>query len=128
MGPSASVFFKRLASLLSVKRNAHYGSVMAWIRCKISFALIHSAVLYNHDISLSLSCPVHCGSTRQTASILTMDREHLRTGDKVTCRFRFIKGPEFLHVGTRMVFKVVLKLSAASQRPIRINQDSNQLE
>ena len=45
MGPSASVFFKRLASLLSMKRNAHYGSVMSWIRCKISFALIHSAIL-----------------------------------------------------------------------------------
>ena len=45
MGPSASVFFKRLASLLSMKKNAHYGSVMAWIRCKISFALIHSAIL-----------------------------------------------------------------------------------
>ena len=45
MGPSATVFFKRLASLLSTKRNAHYGSVMSWIRCKISFALIHSAIL-----------------------------------------------------------------------------------
>ena len=54
---------------------------------------------------LLLSCLVHCGSTRQTASILTIDREHLRTGDKASCRFRFIKGPEFLHVGTRMVFR-----------------------
>ena len=45
MGPSASIFFKRLASLLSMKKNAHYGSVMSWIRCKISFALIHSAIL-----------------------------------------------------------------------------------
>ena len=34
-----------------------------------------------------------------------MDREHLRTGDKASCRFRFIKGPEFLHVGTKMVFR-----------------------
>jgi len=45
MGPTASVFFKRLASLLSTKRNSHYGSVMSWIRCKISFSLIHSAIL-----------------------------------------------------------------------------------
>ena len=45
MGPSATVFFKRLASLLSTKRNADYGSVMSWIHCKISFALIHSAIL-----------------------------------------------------------------------------------
>ncbi len=45
MGPSASVFFKRLASRLATKRNATYNTVLAWIRCKISFALTHSAIL-----------------------------------------------------------------------------------
>ena len=45
MGPTAAVFFKRLASLLSAKKNANYSSVMSWIRCKISFSLIHSAIL-----------------------------------------------------------------------------------
>ena len=45
MGPSASIFYKRLASRLAAKRNATYSSVLSWIRCKISFALIHSAVL-----------------------------------------------------------------------------------
>ena len=48
---------------------------------------------------------VHCGSTRQTASIIYMDKEHLRTGDKASCRFRFIKSPEYLKPGTRMVFR-----------------------
>ena len=48
---------------------------------------------------------VHCGSTRQTASIISMDKDHLRTGDKATCRFRFIKNPEFIHPSTRMVFR-----------------------
>ena len=48
---------------------------------------------------------VHCGSTRQTATIVSMNCEHLRTGDKATCRFRFIKNPEFLHAGARMVFR-----------------------
>ena len=48
---------------------------------------------------------VHCGSTRQTASIISMNREHLRTGDKASCRFRFIKNPEFIRPDTRMVFR-----------------------
>lgn len=48
---------------------------------------------------------VHCGSTRQTASIVRMDKDHLRTGDKANCHFRFIKNPEFLKPGTRMVFR-----------------------
>ena len=34
-----------------------------------------------------------------------MSRDCLRTGDKATVHFRFIKNPEYLHVGTRMVFR-----------------------
>ncbi len=48
---------------------------------------------------------VHVGSVRQTASILTMSEEHLRTGDKATCRFRFIKNPEYMRTDMRMVFR-----------------------
>ena len=56
---------------------------------------------------LNLPCypPVHCGSTRQTASIISMNRDHLRTGDKASCRFRFIKNPEYIRPDTRMVFR-----------------------
>jgi hypothetical protein len=45
------------------------------------------------------------GSVRQTATILHMSQEHLRTGDKATVRFRFIKMPEFLKPDMRMVFR-----------------------
>jgi GTPase len=31
---------------------------------------------------------VHCGSIRQTASIITMDAECLRTGDKANVNFK----------------------------------------
>lgn len=55
--------------------------------------------------NLTLRILVHCGSIRQTASILSMSRECLRTGDKAAVHFRFIKNPEYLHVGTRMVFR-----------------------
>ena len=49
--------------------------------------------------------PVHVGSVRQTATIITMTEEHLRTGDKALCRFRFIKNPEYLKTDMRMVFR-----------------------
>lgn len=65
--------------------------------------------LHEYNILLALyyryGLAVHCGSTRQTASIISMDKDHLRTGDKATCRFRFIKNPEFIHPSTRMVFR-----------------------
>lgn len=48
---------------------------------------------------------VHCGSIRQTASILSMSQECLRTGDKAKVHFRFIKHPEYLKAGQRLVFR-----------------------
>lgn len=48
---------------------------------------------------------VHCGSIRQTASILSMSQDCLRTGDKALVRFRFIKHPEYIKPGQRMVFR-----------------------
>ncbi|KAF7642095.1 hypothetical protein LDENG_00264790 [Lucifuga dentata] len=48
---------------------------------------------------------VHCGSIRQTATILTMNKDCLRTGDKATVHFRFIKTPEYLHCDQKLVFR-----------------------
>lgn len=48
---------------------------------------------------------VHCGSIRQTASILSMSQDCLRTGDKALVHFRFIKHPEYIKPGQRMVFR-----------------------
>ena len=48
---------------------------------------------------------VHCGSMRQTATIIHMDKDHLRTGDKAMVRFRFIKQSEFVKPDTRMIFR-----------------------
>lgn len=56
-------------------------------------------------ISVNYQAMVHCGSIRQTANILEMSVEHMRTGDKAICRFAFIKNPEYLKVGTKMIFR-----------------------
>ena len=56
-------------------------------------------------ISNKYQAMVHCGSIRQTASILSMSKEHLRTGDKALVRFRFVKNPEYLKQGTKFVFR-----------------------
>ncbi|PNF25911.1 GTP-binding protein 1 [Cryptotermes secundus] len=54
-------------------------------------------------ISSRYQAMVHCGSIRQTASILSMSQECLRTGDKALVHFRFIKHPEYIKAGQRMV-------------------------
>jgi hypothetical protein len=48
---------------------------------------------------------VHCGSIRQTATIISMSVEHLRTGDRANVLFRFIKSPEYLRLGMKLVFR-----------------------
>ncbi|PVD37464.1 hypothetical protein C0Q70_00054 [Pomacea canaliculata] len=56
-------------------------------------------------ISVRYQAMVHVGSVRQTATILQMTEPHLRTGDKAMVRFRFIKNPEYLKMGMRLVFR-----------------------
>ncbi|XP_042200926.1 GTP-binding protein 1 isoform X4 [Callorhinchus milii] len=56
-------------------------------------------------ISPRYQAMVHCGSIRQTATILSMSKDCLRTGDKATVHFRFIKTPEYLHAEQRLVFR-----------------------
>ena len=49
---------------------------------------------------------IHVGSVRQTAAILHMkDKDQLRTGDKAVCRFRFVRHPEYIREGARIVFR-----------------------
>ncbi|KAL2101393.1 hypothetical protein ACEWY4_003154 [Coilia grayii] len=56
-------------------------------------------------ISPRYQAMVHCGSIRQTATILSMNKDCLRTGDKASVHFRFIKTPEYLHADQRLVFR-----------------------
>jgi len=56
-------------------------------------------------ISARYQAMVHCGSIRQTATIISMSLEHLRTGDRAIVRFRFIKSPEYLRLGMKLVFR-----------------------
>lgn len=64
-------------------------------------------VVLHHPTTISsrYQAMVHCGSIRQTASILSMSKECLRTGDKAHVLFRFIKHPEYIRPQQRMVFR-----------------------
>uniref|UniRef100_A0AAV2JN62 Tr-type G domain-containing protein n=1 Tax=Knipowitschia caucasica TaxID=637954 RepID=A0AAV2JN62_KNICA len=49
---------------------------------------------------------VHIGNVRQTAIVEELyGKEALRTGEKAEVRFRFIKHPEYLKVGAKMLFR-----------------------
>ncbi len=48
---------------------------------------------------------VHCGCVRQTARIVGMDQQILRTGDRAIVHFRFVRQPEYLKPGARLLFR-----------------------
>ena len=58
MGSAASQVYKRLANLLCDKLDLLYGEVMDWIRCKLSFALIKSAIMCIHGARSRLHIPI----------------------------------------------------------------------
>ncbi len=68
MGKEAKIVFKRIASLVSVKKDTPYSKVINWIRCRLSFSLLRSSLLCirgtrshthnalkNSDISIELA-------------------------------------------------------------------------
>ena len=45
MGRECTVFYRRMADLLSRKRDKPYSVKMGWLRCCLNFALLRSAIL-----------------------------------------------------------------------------------
>ena len=45
MGPRARIFYARLAETIAEKKRQPRSSVVAWMRCRISFSLLRSALL-----------------------------------------------------------------------------------
>ena len=45
MGPIATTVYKRIASLIAEKRQEPYSTTLFWLRCKLSFSLLRSAIM-----------------------------------------------------------------------------------
>ena len=45
MGNTATIVYKRLASLLADKRNTSYSNTLHWLRCRLNFSLLRSAIM-----------------------------------------------------------------------------------
>ena len=54
MAPEATVFYKRLASLLASKWSDHYSITMRWLRYSLSFSLLQSAIQCLHGARSSM--------------------------------------------------------------------------
>lgn len=74
---------------------------------------------------------LHVGAVSQTCSIIDIDRDFIRTGDRALVAFRFMQRPEFLSVGDRILFRegrtkglgIVKAVTYDSSQPL--NSDKN---
>ena len=44
MGNAAKIFYKRLASMIAEKSGSPYSTTLAWLRTRLSFSLLRSAI------------------------------------------------------------------------------------
>ncbi|XP_022081456.1 GTP-binding protein 2-like [Acanthaster planci] len=57
------------------------------------------------SISQGFQATLHISNVCQTAVIASMDTERIKTNGQATVRFRFIKQPEFIREGARLLFR-----------------------
>uniref|UniRef100_A0A0N5B0R9 Tr-type G domain-containing protein n=1 Tax=Syphacia muris TaxID=451379 RepID=A0A0N5B0R9_9BILA len=103
-GQTASFAIRKL-----VKKDVRKGMVLVSPLLNPSSAMQFQAeILVLHHpttISQDYQAMVHIGSIRQTATIIKMTKDVLRTGDRDLVTFKFLKCPEYLREGSRMVFR-----------------------
>ena len=52
MGTTATIFYKRLASLLAEKQGRSYSSTLHWLRCRLNFSLLRSAIIVSSGLKI----------------------------------------------------------------------------
>ncbi len=62
MGTEATVFYKRLATMLAAKWGDHYSHVLCWLRCRHGFSLLRSSIQAIRGSRSSSGHPVRCSS------------------------------------------------------------------
>ena len=62
MSGCTNIFYKRLAYLFSLKKKLDNSNVMAWLHCRLSFLLIHSAIACLRRTRSHQGCPANYGA------------------------------------------------------------------
>ncbi len=80
MGKEGTMFYKRLANMLSRKQERPYSVVMGWMRCRLSFAIIRSAIMCIRGTRSTFGRPIYEGDlTLAAAEGRTPSDEHAIT-------------------------------------------------
>ncbi|KAI8800164.1 P-loop containing nucleoside triphosphate hydrolase protein [Cladochytrium replicatum] len=103
-GHSASFALKKIKRA-SIRKGMVMLSNKADARAVREFEAEILVLYHSTTIGTKYQAMLHCGCVRQTAKIVGMDRAMLRTGDRALVVFRFMQVPEYVKVGTRLLFR-----------------------
>ncbi|XP_065061561.1 GTP-binding protein 2-like [Rhopilema esculentum] len=73
--------------------------------CCLEFEADVFLLFHTTSISKRFQATVHIGNVIQTAIVVDLSRDPLRTGQRAKIRFRFIKQPEYIKTGARILFR-----------------------
>ena len=80
MAPTATVVYKRIASMISSKHDKPYSRTMHWIRCRLSFSLLRSAIMCLRGSRSASNRPA-------TGPLITVDTMDLACSEgRVSCQ------------------------------------------
>jgi len=74
---------------------------MAYRHFRGTVTILHHAT----TIKKNYQAVVHIGSIHQSAKIMSMDKQILRSGDVATVHFFFLKRPEYIQIGQLFLFR-----------------------
>ncbi|CAB3397638.1 unnamed protein product [Caenorhabditis bovis] len=103
-GQTASFALRKIT-----KKEVRKGMVMVDPKTNPKSSMVFEAeiLILHHPttIKTNYQAMLHIGSIRQTATLISTTKEVLRTGDRDKVQFKFIRQPEYIRPGTRMVFR-----------------------
>nr|AAA86431.1 GTP-binding protein [Caenorhabditis elegans] len=102
-GQSASFALKKIP-----KKDVRQGMVLVDPKVKPVASMVFEAeiLVLHHPTTIkpNYQAMLHIGSVRQTATLVSMGRS-ASTGDRDKVQFKFIRQPEYIRPGTKMVFR-----------------------
>ena len=109
-GNSCSLRLKSLDKSFELKSsNFRKGMVLLDVETKpeliMEFEVDALIVHHSSTIKVGYQSDVHCHVIRQTCTVMEMDKPFVRAGDTAKIKFKFLKKPEFLHIGDTILFR-----------------------
>lgn len=108
-GQSISVTIKPLKGEKLKRKDIHRGMVISGIKPEPEASYLFEANLsiLHHPTTISHTYEpvIHVSTIKQTCQLVKMSQDVLRSGDKAICWFKFKYHPEYLTVGSPLIFR-----------------------